>query len=166
MLKMGRLCRFTAHLVFIIVSSKENIPFGGMCLCSFFSTFSALFRSFLKFLMRNANFPSFMQTFTFGIRFRFDSAKYYETSFDLSLSDEEIAFVKSYLKENGDIPFWAFEFENEALFNRFMTAHTNAILDYVNKNVIEPGEEPFTEETVCWEDVWPEFDWPKHLLES
>ena len=108
-----------------------------------------------------------MQTFTFGIRFRFDSAEYYETSFDLSLSDEEIAFVKSYLKENGDIiPFWAFEFENEALFNRFMTAHTNAILDYVNKNVIEPGEEPFTEETVCWEDVWHEFDWPKQLLES
>ena len=105
-----------------------------------------------------------MQTFTFGIRFRFDSAEFYETTFDLALSDEEIAFVKAWLKENGDMPFWAFEFENEALFNRFMSANTKAILDYVNKKVIEPGEEPFTEETVCWEDVWPDFDWPNDLL--
>jgi len=106
-----------------------------------------------------------MQTFTFGLRFRFDTAEYYETSFDMALSDEEIAFVKAWLKENGDIPFWAFEFENEALFNRFMTAHTNAILNYVNKNVIEPDDEPFTEDTVYWEDIWPEFNWPVDLLE-
>ena len=51
-----------------------------------------------------------MTTYTFGIRFRFDSAEYYQTSFDLALSDEEITFVKTYLKVNGDIPFWAFEF--------------------------------------------------------
>ncbi len=107
-----------------------------------------------------------MQTFTFGLRFRFDTAEYYETSFDMALSDEEIDFVKAWLKENGDMPFWAFEFENEALFNRFMPAHTAAILDDVNKNVIEPGEEPFTEETVCWEDVWPEFYWPDALLNT
>ena len=98
-----------------------------------------------------------MQTFTFGLRFRFDTAEYYETSFDM---------VKAWLKENGDMPFWAFEFENEALFNRFMPAHTAAILDDVNKNVIEPGEELFTEETVCWEDVWPEFYWPDALLNT
>lgn len=105
-----------------------------------------------------------MTTFTFGIRFRFDSAEYYETSFDLELSDEEIAFVKAYLKENGDMPFWAFEFENEALFKRMMDAHIAAILAYVNKNVVEPGDEPFTEETVSWDYVWAEFDWPEDLL--
>lgn len=107
-----------------------------------------------------------MKKFTFDIRFRFDTSEYYETSFELELSDIEIAFVKAYLKENGDMPFWAFEFENEALFKRMMEAHVAAILDYVNKNVIEPGEEPFTEETVCWEYVMPEFYWPDELLES
>lgn len=107
-----------------------------------------------------------MKSFTFGIRFRFDTTEYYETSFDLDLSDEEIAFVKAYLKENGDMPFWAFEFENEPLFKLFLEAYIAAILEYVNKNVIESGEEPFTEETVCWEDVWPEFEWPEQLFES
>ena len=43
-----------------------------------------------------------MQTFTFDIRFRFDSALYHETSFQLSLNDEEIDFVKSFIKENGE----------------------------------------------------------------
>ena len=75
-----------------------------------------------------------------------------------------LAFVKAYLKENGDMPFWAFEFENEALFNRMLEAHVNAILTYVNNTVIEPGEEPFTEETVSWEYVMPEFYWPDELL--
>ena len=107
-----------------------------------------------------------MQNITFGIRFRFDSAEFYETSFKLALSDEEIAFVKAYLKENGDMPFWAFEFENEALFNRMLEAHVAAILSYVNNNVVEPGDEPFTEETVSWDYVLAEFDWPDELLNS
>ena len=105
-----------------------------------------------------------MQAFTFGIRFRFDTAEFYETTFELALSQEEIVFVKAYLKENGDMPFWAFEFENEALFKRMMDAHIAAILAYVNKNVVEPGDEPFTEETVSWDYVWAEFDWPEELL--
>ena len=107
-----------------------------------------------------------MQNCTFGIRFRFDSAEFYETSFDLALSDEEIAFVKAWLKENGDMPFWAFEFENEPLFKRFMEAHVAAILAYVNQNVIEPSDEPFTEHTVSWDYVWPEFYWPNELLQA
>lgn len=105
-----------------------------------------------------------MQTFTFGIHFRFDSAEFYETTFDLALTDVEIAFVKAYLKENGDMPFWAFEFDNPELFNRMMEAHVAAILSYVNNNVIEPDEEPFTEETVCWDYVLAEFDWPEEFL--
>lgn len=107
-----------------------------------------------------------MTSFTFVIRFCFDSTEYYQTSFDLALSDDEIAFVKAYLKANGDMPFWAFEFENEALFNRMMEAHIAAILSYVNTNVIGPDEEPFTEETVSWDYVQAEFDWPKGLFEK
>ena len=106
-----------------------------------------------------------MKTLTFRIRFRFDTTEYYETSFDLELSDEEISFVKTYLKENGDMPFWAFEYENEALFNRMLEAHVAAILSYVNNNVIEPDEEPFTEEMVSWEYIMPEFYWSDELLE-
>lgn len=107
-----------------------------------------------------------MKTFTFGIRFRFDTAEFYETTFDLALSEEEIDFVKSYLKGNGDMPFWTFEFDNPELFNRMMEAHIAAILSYVNTNVIGPDEEPFTEETVSWDYVQAEFDWPEELLEK
>lgn len=53
--------------------------------------------------------------------------------------------------------------ENEALFSRMMKAHVDAILSYVNTNVIEPGEEPFMEETVDWDCVLAEFCWPKEL---
>lgn len=109
---------------------------------------------------------SAMQTFTFTIRFRFDSAEYHETSFDLTLNDDEIAFLKGYLKENGDMPFWAFDYENEPLFNRFMEAHIAAILAYVNREIVAPGEEPFTEETVDWECLFPEFYWPKSLIDE
>ena len=107
-----------------------------------------------------------MTTFTFGIRFRFDTAEFYETSFNLALSEEEIDFVKPYLKGNGDMPFWAFEFDNPELFNRMMEAHIAAILSYVNTNVIGPDEEPFTEETVSWDYVHAEFDWPEGLFEK
>lgn len=107
-----------------------------------------------------------MTTYTFGIRFRFDTAEFYETTFDLALSEEEIVFVKSYLKGNGDMPFWAFEFDNPALFDRMMEAHIAAIISYVNSNVIGPDEEPFTEETVSWDYVLAEFDWPEKLLNS
>ena len=107
-----------------------------------------------------------MTTFTFGIRFRFDTAEFYETSFNLALSEEEIDFVKSYLKGNGDIPFWEFEFDNPELFNRMMEPHIAAILSYVNTNVIGPDEEPFTEETVSWDYVLAEFDWPEELLQE
>ena len=107
-----------------------------------------------------------MQNFFFGIRFRFDSAEFYETSFNLALSDEEIAFVKAWLKENGDMPFWAVEFENERLFKRFMEAHVAAILAYVNQYVVEPGDEPFTEDMVSWDYIWAEFGWPDELLNS
>lgn len=107
-----------------------------------------------------------MQTFSFNIRFRFDTTEYYETSFDLTLSDEEISFVKIWLKANGGMPFWAFEFENEALFKRFMEAHVAAILAYVNQNLVESGNEPFTEDTVDWDCVLAEFDWSRQLLDS
>lgn len=107
-----------------------------------------------------------MKTFTFGIHFRFDTDQFYETFFTLDLSREEVAFVKAFLKENGDQPFWAFEFENESLFGRMMKAHVDAILSYVNTYVIEPGEEPFTEETVSWEYVLAEFYWPEELLQA
>lgn len=107
-----------------------------------------------------------MQIYTFGIRFRFDSAKYHETFFDLSLNDNDVSFVRSFLKENGDQPFWAFEYDNEDLFNRMMEAHVTAVLEYVNRVILSPGDEPYTEETVDWECLYPEFIWPDCLLES
>ena len=108
-----------------------------------------------------------MQKFNFGVRFRFDTIEIYETSFEMALSDEEIIFVKSFIKENtADMPFWAFEYENEPLFKRFLRSHVSAIISYVNKNLVKPGEDPFTEETICWDYVHAEFDWPEQLLDS
>ena len=62
------------------------------------------------------------------------------------------------------MPFWAFEFENEVLFNRMMEAHVAAILSYVNREIVAPGDVPFTEETVCWDYVLAEFYWPEAFL--
>ena len=107
-----------------------------------------------------------MKSFSFGIFFRFDTDEYYETTFDLSLYDEEIAFVETWLKENDNQPFWAFEYENEPLFKRMMDAHIKAILAYINKHVVTRGEEPFTEENVDWEYVDAVFVWPDKLLKS
>ena len=39
-------------------------------------------------MMNNRAVIVIMTTYTFGIRFRFDSAEYYQTYFDLALSDE------------------------------------------------------------------------------
>ena len=73
--------------------------------------------------------------------------------------------------EKGEIPCgsgqpFPVEFDNPELFNRMMEAHIAAILSYVNTNVIEPGVEPFTEETVSWDYVLAEFDWPDSFLVS
>ena len=57
-------------------------------------------------------------------------------------------------------------FELFGVFNRMMEAHVAAILSYLNTNVIGPDEEPFTEETVSWDYVQAEFDWPKGLFEK
>ena len=105
-----------------------------------------------------------MQPFTFVVKFRFDTTEYYETSFNITLSDIEIAYVKDFLKENGDVPFWAFEFENERLFNRMMQEHIAAILKCVNQNFVDSNEEPYTEETLGWDHIIPEFYWPDELL--
>lgn len=107
-----------------------------------------------------------MKTFTFNIRFRFDSAEWHETTFLSQLSKEEIAFVKKYLKDNGYFPFWAFEFDCPAMFERLMEAHMDAIVAYVNKEIIAHGEIPFTKETIDWECVPCEFDWPDGFLTS
>ena len=107
-----------------------------------------------------------MQAYTFTLRFRFDSSKWHETTFQAQLSDEEVAFVKKYLKENGYYPFWAFEFDCPAMFERLMEAHMDAIVAYVNTELVAPGETPFTKETVDWECVPCDFDWPDCFLAS
>lgn len=107
-----------------------------------------------------------MQKYTFGIRFCLDSAKYHEAFFDLSLNDYDVSFVKSFLKENGDQSFWAFEYEKGDLFNRMMEAQVAAVLDYVNRVILTPGDEPYTEETVDWECLYLEFIWPDCLFDT
>ena len=107
-----------------------------------------------------------MKNHTFTLRFRFDSSEWHETTIQAQLSDEEVDFVKKYLKENGYFPYWAFEFDCPAMFERLMEAHMNAVVAYVNKEIIAPGEIPFTNETINWECVPCDFDWPADFLES
>ena len=101
-----------------------------------------------------------MKNYTFTLRFRFDSPDWHETAFQAPLTDEEVTFVKTFLKENGYYPYWAFEFDCPAMFERLMEAHMDAVVTYVNKEIITPGEAPFTKETVDWECVPCDFDWP------
>ena len=42
----------------------------------------------------------------------------------------------------------------------------DAVVSYVNKEIIAQGETPFTKETVDWERVPRDFDWPEGFLES
>ncbi len=104
-----------------------------------------------------------MTTIIFPISFRFDFKEYQETSFQLDLSDEEIAFIKAFVKENEGQPFWAMDYDNPALFERMLDAQMEAIVSCVNKKNIEPEENPFTKESVNWEYVPVIFAWPKEL---
>ena len=104
-----------------------------------------------------------MTKVNFPISFRFDFKEPHETSFQLDLSDEEIAFIKSFIEENEGQPFWAMEFDNPALFERMLDAQMEAIVSCVNKKIIEPEENPFTKESVNWEYVTVIFAWPKEL---
>ena len=114
----------------------------------------------------SASNPTSMQAYTFTLRFRFDSSEWHETTFQAQLSDEEVAFIKKYLKENGYFPYWAFEFDLPEMFERLMEAHMDAIVAYVNKEIVAPDETPFTKETIDWECVPCDFDWPDGFLES
>jgi hypothetical protein len=107
-----------------------------------------------------------MKNYMFNLRFRFASAEWHETTFQAQLSDKEVAFVKKYLKENGYYPYWAFEFDCPAMFERLMEAHMDAVVAYVNKKLVAPGETPFTKESVNWECVPCDFDWPDVFIES
>lgn len=107
-----------------------------------------------------------MQTFSFHISFRFDFTDERETDFSVELTDAQIAFVKQYLKENGDMPFWAMEFDNPELFALMLKAQSAAIVKVVNEQIIEPGETPFTEESINWEYVPIDFYWPDFFFES
>lgn len=107
-----------------------------------------------------------MTTVSFPISFRFDFKEPHETSFQLDLSDEEIAFIKAFVKENEGQPFWAMDYDNQALFERMLDAQMEAIVSCVNKEIIEPGESPFTKESVNWEYVPVSFDWPSEFKPS
>lgn len=107
-----------------------------------------------------------MPTINFPISFRFDFKEPHETSFQLDLTDKEIAFIKAFVKENEGQPFWAMDYDNQALFERMLDAQMEAIVSCVNKEIIEPGESPFTKESVNWEYVPVSFDWPSELKPS
>ena len=107
-----------------------------------------------------------MPTINFPISFRFDFKEPHETSFQLDLTDKEIAFIKAFVKENEGQPFWAMDYDNHALFERMLDAQMEAIVSCVNKEIIEPGESPFTKESVNWEYVPVSFDWPSEFKPS
>lgn len=106
-----------------------------------------------------------MTKVNFPISFRFDFKEPHETSFQLDQSDEEIAFIKAFVKENEGQPFWAMDYDNPALFERMLDAQMDAIVSCVNKEIIDPGETPFTKESVNWEYVPVTFNWPDEFCE-
>ena len=47
-----------------------------------------------------------------------------------------------------------------------LKAQSAAIVKVVNEQIIEPGETPFTEESINWEYVPIDFYWPDFFFES
>ncbi len=103
-----------------------------------------------------------MKSFVFYVYFGYgpkfsDSAK-----FSLELDEDEIAFLKNYIKKNGaECDYGGIEFENGKLFNKINDAANDAVLNEINKHKRKKID--FFD--VDWMGMNFEFYWPAELTE-
>ena len=80
--------------------------------------------------------------YTFEIEFGYDGY----TSFDLDLSEQEVAYIKNYLEENGDCDYGYLEHDKlcpSGLFDKINDAGNAAVLEAINarrRDEFEKGE--------------------------
>ena len=106
-----------------------------------------------------------MKEYSFPFSFRFDVNEPYESCFTLTLSNEEVGNIKSFVKNNPGLPFWAMDYDYPDLFEKMINAHTAAIVATINDSKKLRGESPITEEDIDWEDISLLFDWPVDFVD-
>jgi hypothetical protein len=73
--------------------------------------------------------------------------------------------IKSFVKNNPGLPFWAMDYDYPDLFEKMINAHTAAIVVTINDSKKLRGESPITEKDIDWEDVPLFFDWPVEFID-
>ena len=84
----------------------------------------------------------------------------------MELSDQEAAFLRSFLEENGDCDYAALEYTDLELFDRINDAANDAVLESINKTRAEAGEPPLEFDEVDWQGMGYDFCWPEELLRN
>ena len=111
-----------------------------------------------------------MKSFVFEISYgggpKFSNA----THFTLELDDAEIAYIKDYLKRNGNYCGYGYietddesiykDFPNGALFEKINDAVNDAILASINKG----RKKKLEFEDIPWESLYCDFSWDKELM--
>ena len=100
-----------------------------------------------------------MKTYTFTVCFGGGPKCSDSASFDLELNDQEIEYIKSYLKKNGDCGYEHMEWDNPGLFSKLNGHANDAVLDAIN----EESDEPVEFDDVDWEYMEFDFLWPDEL---
>lgn len=99
---------------------------------------------------------TFSESFGYGPK----NTDYFAT-FDMVLSDEEVEFLRAFLKENGDCDYGYLESDNPHLFNRINDAANEAVLTALNKR---RWKHKLDFDDVDWCSLSFDFCWPEELL--
>lgn len=103
-----------------------------------------------------------MRSFSFEVDFGYGIKPSDSAVFSLELNEEEIAFLKRYIKNNGrECDYGEIEYENFKLFNKLNSAANEAVVNEINKHLKKKID--FFD--VDWTGMSFDFIWPKELTE-
>ena len=101
--------------------------------------------------------------YTFGISY--GNAPHFSTyvEFDVDLSEDQVSFLKDWLKENGPCDYAYLESDSAELFDMINDACNEAILQRHNRMLKEEGEDPIGFDEMDWPSI-TDFEWDQRLL--
>ena len=103
-----------------------------------------------------------MRTFSFEVDFGYGPKVSNSAVFNLELNEQEIAFIKNYLRENGEFcGYGEIELENSALFDKINDAANDAVVAEINRD----SEVDVGFDDVDWMGMSFDFIWPDELVE-
>ena len=101
--------------------------------------------------------------YTFGISYgnvpRFGTF----IEFDIDFTEEQVSFLKDWLKRNGQCDYVYLESNNAELFEIINDACNDAILREYNRLLAEEGKDPVSFDEMDWPSI-TEFEWDQRLL--